>query len=349
MRTVLSILGISAALVMCAVSASMNFMFLSSLGKTPLEGHVLGAASAAADLLKALLPFFIAWSWSARRFVPAIGGTIVFVFFAGFSLLSAIGFAADNRGVLVETRESLTATYQRVQVGLRDAEGARAALPAHRPSPVLSENIEGHKQDRRWNLTAGCQNATGAESRAYCERYFGFRAELAAALEAARLAGVINNLQSEAAKLRDAGAGHDHDPQVSLLSRIFGQEQDKIRLTLTVVVALLVELGSSLGLFLATGHSVSAKMEEAATKPAPPVEVRTIGSVEDFCLEALVPDERGVVSTEELFAAYQVWCKEQNFGALDAPAFETSFDTLSLAVGLQRSGGQYRNVGLVRV
>ena len=30
----------------------MNYLFLSSLGKTPLEGQVLSAASAAADILK---------------------------------------------------------------------------------------------------------------------------------------------------------------------------------------------------------------------------------------------------------------------------------------------------------
>lgn len=348
MRTTLSILGIAAALVMCAVSGAMNYLFLSSLGKTALEGQVLGAASAAADVLKALLPFFIAWSWSAKNFFAAASGTIVFLFFAGFSFLSAIGFAADNRGVLVETRDSLTATYQRMQDELRDAEEKRAALPVHRPASVVAEDIEGHKQDRRWNASKQCQRATELESRQYCEGYFVLRAELAAGREARTIAEAIAALKSQTSQLREAGAGLDRDPQVSLLSRIFGQEQNAVRLTLIVVVALLVELGSSLGLFLATGHREST--EEVATSAMPfaemPAEASAIGLVEDFCLEALVSVEEGCLSAEELFTAYRVWCEAQKFEALAGPAFATAFHTLALAVGLEQSDRKYWNIAL---
>lgn len=115
MQALISMAGSAAALVLCAVSAAMNYLFLSSLGKTPLEGQVLGAASASADVLKALLPFFIAWSWQARRLIAAVSGSLAFAFFAGFSLLSAIGFAADNRGALVQERADLSSAYARVQ------------------------------------------------------------------------------------------------------------------------------------------------------------------------------------------------------------------------------------------
>ncbi|MEQ1717241.1 MAG: hypothetical protein ABL907_14875 [Hyphomicrobium sp.] len=153
MRQILSILGVCAALVMCAVSMAMNYLFLASLGKTPLEGQVLGAASAAADVLKALLPFFIAWSWAAGRVVAAASGTLAFVFFAGFSLLSAIGFAADNRGTLVEGREGISQAYNRIQRSLAEAEARRSALPNHRPAAVVTEEIGAHRQNRRWNAT----------------------------------------------------------------------------------------------------------------------------------------------------------------------------------------------------
>ena len=107
---------------MCAVSGAMNYLFMASLGKSPLEGQVLGAASAAADILKALLPFFIAWSWRDGRIVAAASGLFAFMFFVGFSLISAIGFAADNRGLLVEGRESLNSAYERMQREIADIE-----------------------------------------------------------------------------------------------------------------------------------------------------------------------------------------------------------------------------------
>lgn len=94
MQKVLSIIGVVAALVMAGVSASMNYVFLASLGKSQVEGQILGAASAAADVLKALLPFFVAWAWRGRRIVAALCGAGLFVLFAGFSLLSAIGLPA---------------------------------------------------------------------------------------------------------------------------------------------------------------------------------------------------------------------------------------------------------------
>jgi len=62
MKTLISLLGIAAALVMAGVSAAMNYVFLASLGKTAVEGAILGAASSAADMLKCLLPFYIAWA-----------------------------------------------------------------------------------------------------------------------------------------------------------------------------------------------------------------------------------------------------------------------------------------------
>lgn len=338
MRTILSILGICAALVMCVVSGAMNYLFLSSLGKTALEGQVLGAASAAADVLKALLPFFIAWCWQARKIVAALAGSLAFAFFAAFSFLSALGFAADNRGALVEGREALIATYKSVQAEQAALEARLTALPAHRPAPVVREDLESHKQNRRWASTKECADATEAESRTYCARYFGLRAELAAGTESTGLAEKITALKAEASRLRDAGAGRAQDPQVSLLSRIFGQPPEPVRLALTIAVALLVEIGASLGLFLASEHGV------AKPRAVPPAPAPRTGSVEDFCLEALMPAKRGTVGIEDLFAAYQDWCREREFGALGAAEFTEMFTALATSIGLPEEAGRFGGI-----
>lgn len=349
MQTILSIVGVCAALVMCAVSGAMNYLFLSSLGKTVLEGHFLGAASAAADLLKALLPFFIAWSWRSRQFVAAISGGIAFLFFACFSFLSAIGFTADNRGVLVETRDALAAAYNRVQRELGDAEMKRATLAAHRPASVVFEAVERHKQDRRWSATRSCQNATEPESRLYCDRYFALRAELAAGQEEAAFAEAIAALQAQATKLRDEGAGLDRDPQVALLSRIVGQEQDKVRLALIVIVALLVELGSSLGLFLATKHREGEVRKEETSNPTTSsptlaLEPGPLGSVEDFCLEALAASENGAISMERLLTAYRAWCAAHGFSSMADTEFSETFEALATTIGLNQEVNTFAGI-----
>ena len=345
MRTTLSILGIAAALVLCTVSATMNYLFLASLGKTALEGQVLGAASAAADLLKALLPFFIAWSWQARRFVAAACGTLAFLFFAGFSLLSALGFAAETRGTLVQTREEASAAYARIQSAIENMDSKRRALPAHRPAGVVSEDIARHRQDRRWSATKACTDATHSESRAYCAGYFTLRAELAAAEEAQRLETQIAALAAQAESLRASGAGHDSDPQVALLSQIFGADREPMRLALTIAIALLVEIGASLGLFLASGHRIAAQVSLPPSASDPHTALN-IGSVEDFALEALLPAPNSVLDEAACFEAYCAWCANKGFQTATQPVFAEGFAALAHSVGLPRDPRGYRGIAL---
>ncbi len=340
MQPLLSILGICAALILCAVSAAMNYLFLSSLGKSPLEGQVLGAASASADVLKALLPFFIAWSWQARRLIAAASGSLAFTFFAGFSLLSAIGFAADNRGALVQERDDLSSAYTRVHDMREYADARRKALPAHRAGDILTQEIERHRQNRRWASTRSCTDATVSESRDYCAAYFKLRAELAAAQEVERLAGEINALDAELNQLRRDGGGQDSDPQVSLLSRILGQEKDAVRLALIIAVALLVEIGASLGLFLASGHGGDRKYA-----PAPQAELPS-GSIEDFCLEALVPSPHDTLAPPDLQRGYKQWCDRRGRTPQRGKAFMSGFRELAETLGIPRTRSGWRGIAL---
>ena len=343
MKTLLPTLGITAALIMCAVSAAMNYLFLSSLGKSALEGQVLGAASAAADVLKALLPFFIAWSWQARRFVAAGAGSLAFAFIAAFSFLSAIGFAADNRLVLLDRHDTGVNAYARLQRELAALESQRSALPRHRSPAIVAENIEGHRQNRRWRATHECNDATEAESREFCTAYFALRAELAAGQEATRLSAEIAALQTEANTLRQSGAGNERDPQVALLSRLFGQPQEPVRLTLIIAVALLVEIGASLGLFLASGHGGSGEAGEQIPLSASSPEV---GSIENFCLEALIASPDSVLATEAIFAAYAAWCSRIGKASRDFPSFAAEFAAIAQAVGLRKDRAGYRSIAI---
>lgn len=350
MRLFLSMLGIMAALVMAGVSASMNYLFLSSLGKTQVEAQVLGAASAAADLLKCLLPFFIAWSWRARRIVAASSGLIVFVFFSGFSLLSAIGFAADTRGHVTEGRAVMRDAYVRMQQELSAAGSRLSALSSNRPAGVVEGDIRAHQQNRRWQSTKGCTDATETASRAYCARYFALRGELAAGEERSRLESEMTALREKAVALRNAGAGQAADPQVSLLARIFTADQDRVRLALIVVIALLVETGSSLGLFLASGHSDMWKRrsnseEFTPVDPAVPmITMRPVGCIEDYCLEALEPADSGSLTLMELYRSYHQWCMMRGLEPMDESNFNDRFTDVATAIDLVKSGDCFQGI-----
>jgi len=244
------LIGGLAALVLLAVSAAMNYLFLSSLGKTSLESHVLGAASAAADLLKAVLPFLIFWAWQGGRMSVTLPGLLVWSLFTVFSLLSAIGFAAGNRAQVSDARSATAQQYAGVRSDLKAAQEERERLPKHRAMEIVAAAIDAHKQHRRWASTTECTNATVPDSRAYCRDYFVLRAELAAAERNGVLAETIKRLRTQAAALREAGGHREPEPQKGLLSYLFGLERDPVRLTLILLIAALVELGAGLGLYL---------------------------------------------------------------------------------------------------
>jgi len=85
----IGVCGVGAALALLCVSAAMNWRFGYSLGKTPLDGIIYGTASAAADCLKAVVPFFFFGAIRRKAWSRAIAAAIVGVVVTGYSLFMA--------------------------------------------------------------------------------------------------------------------------------------------------------------------------------------------------------------------------------------------------------------------
>jgi hypothetical protein len=75
----------------------MNWRFGYSLGKTEMDGYIYGSASAAADCLKALVPFFFFAAIRNKMWSQAAASAIVWGVVTAYSLTSALGHAALNR------------------------------------------------------------------------------------------------------------------------------------------------------------------------------------------------------------------------------------------------------------
>jgi len=351
------LIGALAALVLLGVSAAMNYLFLSSLGKTPVEAHVLGAASAAADLLKAVLPFLIFWAWCAGRLAVAGPGRLVWALFTVFSLLSATGFAAGNRETIRDTRSGTGELYKTLRSELTAAQAAREALPQHRPAAIVAAAIQAHKQHRRWASTKGCTDATVPQSRAYCRGYFALQAELAAAQRSAALAEKIAGLRKQLQALRAAGGAREPEPQVGLLARLFGLERDPVRLALILLIAGLVELGSGLGLYLSV--SGWGRVRGNPQRPARETPLLTdrnsglsqssepIGAVADFAWACLQPAPGHRLTENDLLKAYQKWCEAEGRGPLSQEAFAKAFWLLAADIGVERKGREFNALGFV--
>lgn len=251
MRHALGVLGILAAGVLLAVSAAMNWQFGVSLGRTEFDGQIYGAASAAADCMKALLPFFLFAAIKNRAWSQAVASLLVWTIVTAYSLTSSFGYAALNRFDVAGERAHEKTLYNDLSSDLARAKEQLGWVPQHRPAGTVRAEIDGVKGERRWELSKGCTDVTTAKSRVLCEKYHGLVSELASAEQAAVLEARIAEVQGNLAQLNSASVMSEADPQAAVIAKLTGFELDQVQLAMTLFVALLLEIGSGFGMYIA--------------------------------------------------------------------------------------------------
>jgi hypothetical protein len=254
MRVLVVMVSMGAALALIAASGLMNWVFMTSLGKSDFERQILGVVSVAVSAFIALLPTLMLWAWRERRLLYVLLGIPAFLVFGAFSLSSAVGFAAQNRGSISENRGLATSRLATLHKDIADAEAKKRSLGEARPVSVVQEAMRGLEQDRWWQWSRECQDAASPASRSFCKQYFDLKGEAARASEVSALEEKIERLKSEARHYEEKGAGRESDNQAAVLGRVLGLKATEVEEDLTLFLAVLVEMGAALGLYFATGH-----------------------------------------------------------------------------------------------
>lgn len=335
--------GAIVSVALLLVSAYMNFSFGQQLASDPFDKVAYGLASASGDGLKAIVPFAIAWGWRARRYFVVAASVLVFTAATAYSLASAFGFAAATRvesagGVKVEIAR-LDAL--RDELALKQTE--RAGLPAARPTSTIQAEMEGAETHERWRSSNGCTNATVSRSIAFCERYTSLRVELATAERAVTLDREIDGLRKAVreASLNPRVLSRETDPQVSSLSSLFGVDREEVRVGLTILVALFVEIGSGLGLFVSFAHLGRAEVK-ASTRRAKPATSNPEADA-DWALTRLIIEGGVKTPSTELYRDYVAYCLARSRDdAMTQSAFDDWLSREGLASQRKIDGVWYR-------
>ncbi len=258
MRHVLGVLGVLAAGVLLAVSAAMNWRFGFSLGRTELDGQIYGAASAAADCMKALVPFFFFAAVRNRIWSQAAASALVWTVVTAYSMTSALGHAALNRFDTTGHRAQEAQAYQDLRTELKRAEEQAAWIPQHRPYEAVQSQIDGLKLDKAWKWSKGCTEVTTNMRRTLCQQITSLEAELASAASAKKADARIAELKSQidAATANNATVMTEADPQAKVLTELTNAffpnvKIENVQMALTLFVALLLEIGSGFGMYVA--------------------------------------------------------------------------------------------------
>lgn len=255
-RHALGVLGVIAAGVLLAVSAAMNYRFGFSLGKTEMDGQIYGLASAAADCFKALAPFFFFAAVRNKMWSQAMAAAVVWFVVTAYSMTSAVGHAALNRLDTTGQRAVEAANYKDLRADAKRAQEQLAWIPQHRPATTVEADIAAQKTQRMWTWTSGCTAAstTTTAQRTFCSNLHKLEAERASALEAAKLEARIADLNAKLGNSHGGTVMAEADPQASVLSKLLGINIDTIQIGLTLFVALLIEIGSGFGMYVAFAH-----------------------------------------------------------------------------------------------
>ena len=389
MRHVLGVLGVLAAAVLLAVSAAMNWRFGFSLGKTEMDGMIYGAASAAADCFKALVPFFFfaairnrMWSQAAAA---AVGGVVVLA----YSLTSALGHAALNRLDTAGQRAAHAQSYQDLRHDLKRTEEQMSWIPQHRPAATVHAEMEGLKTQKAWGWSNGCADVKGAQTRDLCQKYQALASELASAQQADVLVARIDDIKGKLAytnanSAQGSALMSEADPQAAVLSKLaafvgLGVKVEDMQTALTIFVALLLEVGSGFGMYVAFSNwrlydraapsapklapavatvAAPAVAARATQRPAPapvaiandnrngPVQrlVAPETDVERFYKERIETTDGSSLTATTLYEDYIAWCEEQDKEPLALPTFGREFGEL----GVQKAkiAGRVRYIGV---
>ena len=256
MRHVLGVLGVLAAGVLLAVSAAMNWRFGFSLGRSELDGQIYGAASAAADCMKALVPFFFFAALRNRIWSQAAASALVWVVVTAYSMTSALGHAALNRFDSTGHREQAAQAYQDLRAELKRAEEQSGWIPQHRPFEAVQSQIDGMKMQKAWEWSNGCKTVSSKAERTFCQQLTALDSELASASSAKDADARIAQLRAKIDATAGTPALSEADPQAKVLTELANAffpnvKIENVQMALTLFVALLLEIGSGFGMYVA--------------------------------------------------------------------------------------------------
>jgi hypothetical protein len=206
--------------------------------------------------MKALVPFFFFAALRTKMWAQAAASVLVWVVVMAYSLTSALGHAALNRLDTAGQRAATVQTYKDHRADLTRAKEQLSWIPQHRPAQAVQSDIAAFKSEKPWRWTKGCTKVKGPKGRSYCQKYHGFTAELASAEQASVLEARIAATQVKLAQSEGASVMSEADPQAAVLAKLAGAvlpsvKVEDVQTALTVFIALLLEVGSAFGMFIA--------------------------------------------------------------------------------------------------
>jgi hypothetical protein len=276
-------------------------------------------------------------------------------------MTSAIGFASTNRSDTTGARAVQAEKYEDLRTELGRTGQQLSWLEKHRPVGTVEAEIQAAKQNVRWTTSEGCTNATVDKSREFCEAYHKLGSEREVAKQAEALGKRMDDIRGKLTQMQGASSIKVADPQAEMLSQLFGLDISRIDLAMTILITALVELGSSLGLYVSTSawriHDYPRRQQHEPVKvveiirpaPAPampePAQLAPPKTdIEHYFHDRIRQDDGSSVTALALYDNYCEWCDASQRAPVGLPIF--SRQLTDLGVQKAKIAGKIRYIGI---
>lgn len=341
MRIVIVGICLIASTLLMLVSIAMNWRFGLTLGNTNIDSQIYGLASIGADCLKAFSPFLIAWGFRNKHYIGGLCAIVILLVTITYSVTSSVGFASLNRAEIIGERQYSKDKYTSLNKEKNDLVAKSKKMGHVLPLNEIKSHLRGLEQNKRWLSSKKCTNSTVNASREFCKQYFSLEANLGRSKEKQKIEKRLFEIKSQL--VSSPTVLENSDPQAKELSNLTGAKIEVVRTSLIILVALLVELGSTFGFFISLNHGEfkkdrkNHKQENGINHAVELVDIQGYAqkeSIETYVFERVFKEENSYVTLSEVYGDYATWCASLNIRESSFGAFKTQFIKLSKDVGI---------------
>jgi hypothetical protein len=272
-----------------------------------------------------------------------------------------MGLAAQVRMGTANTADNRIAAYREAKAELARLETGQGRIARKRSATEIVSEIEaklaaalkaGNQTRTLGVATDQCQRPTRWTAEA-CAAVWQLRQELAAAREWDRLDGEAHKVRDRIDRLRESGAGDlaTADAQADVLAKAIGLltgrtiDEGWMRLAVVVLLGILLEVGSSCGLYVALGsHALPGSPSRETRIEAQGRGLRT-GDVGRYCEQRLKAEQGGRVTMGETFEHYAAWCRARGVEPLTRGDFMRALREEGQHRGWSIAGGVIHGIG----
>lgn len=212
---------------------------------TVTSSQVNAYTNLAFDVLKSAGVMIAFIAFQARAWTLTGMGSLIFAGCLLWSSQNAIGYVLSERAAAVDGRGQTADQWSALKAEYDETRKARDMTPDARPASVVRADVARAEADAAFVRTKSCTDATKPESIAFCNRWRGLQAELAAATARAEYDARIEKLRGELDSRKRVTSA---EPLMAAAAILLGTGEKTVETGRSVAYAGLVELVAAFGL-----------------------------------------------------------------------------------------------------